>query len=506
MRPLPRWALPFLILLFVGGMAIRSYRLNAPFSQYFEIDGAIHGCEFRNLHRYGFLATRGWPCELRGWRAPGERLPSHASHWPLSLWLNVLFQKAVGIGASPMPEWSIRALSVFSAALTPVLFFLLVRRWTDDHRAAIAACVSTLLPGAVYFSQSLTFHVSLTFLLVFAAFLCYVRWREAPTPWRFGGMLLAVACACGSIWEGYYLVPTLILFHASSRGARPWRFTFWILAVALVLAAVLLGWSSLLYVPEGGLVQRMLFRTTRHPLGTLLAKAFLRVMVYDTPIAACLGAAWLWRAARRGRGAPISPWMLWILLWFAWGLYDLFLVDFWYYHAYAVYPTFVFMSCASADVGVGFWEAGGRRRRIALLLGMTFLLSCGVSACLIHRHYLRLRPPAVSEALAGSLRKMVQPGEDVFTTLFVEPVFVEFYADAKVIREIRSPRRLEEELRNNSRRRFRWLVLATPAIGESEDEGVLTEDASFRKWLDAHYVRREDPPFLYYDLEHPVNP
>ena len=173
--------------LFLASLAVRLPRLDAPFTGLCELDAAIYAQEFRNAHRHGFAATGGWPCRLPGRWQPGEPPGHHATHWPAALWLNVLFQKAVGVGAAPMPGWSVRAVSVLAGALTPLLLFLIVRRLADERRAWIAAAIGAVLPSAVYFSQAVSCHLPLMLFFSLAAFLAYLRWRTGEGGWGGGG-------------------------------------------------------------------------------------------------------------------------------------------------------------------------------------------------------------------------------------------------------------------------------------------------------------------------------
>ena len=206
--------------LLLAGLALRSVRLNAPFHGLGEGEGAVYGQEFRNLHRYGLKATRGWPCDVLGRWNPGEPLEFHASHWPLPVWLNVAFQKAVDVGANPMPVWSIRALPVLCGALIPLVLWALVYRLAGRPKAWVAAWIAAILPGPVFFSQAVSAQMPLQILLSLLAALAYLRWIERPSPGRAAALALALASSLLTLWQAYYLVPVLLLFHLGTQGRR----------------------------------------------------------------------------------------------------------------------------------------------------------------------------------------------------------------------------------------------------------------------------------------------
>ncbi len=529
-RPLSRRELLFLGMLLLLGLAVRAYRIQAPFAVMFENEATEFGREFRCLHRYGFHDTGGWSVETRGpWKAPGNAR-FHLTHWPVSLWLNVLFQKAVGIGANPMPEWSVRAVSVLAAALTPLLLFLIVRRLADPLRAALAAAVATLLPATIYFSQAVCFHFPLTFLLVFLALLAYFRWRERPGTARMALFLLATAAALGSIYEAFYLLPTLLLFHGLSREPRRGRFLLTLAAWGLFVGAALLFVAD--HLPNSpGLMSRIAYRTQPQSPGAIAGKFLVRLLLYHTPVVATAAGLWAWRLCRGRLGSWRGPWNLWILLWLAWGLYDLAFPTFWIDHAYAIYPLFVFLSCASAEIAAGLWQA---RPRAALALGLLFLCCAGLSAAFLHRVYLRPGTFPMTEALAQSVRRRMKPEESLITPLQVEPTYVEFYLDGMLVRDIHSLKVVETLRSQAPWKHFRYLVVATPqdleawshrpqdspkdwdklfdALGFAASHALSKpmdldkehpEDAGFRRELDLRYAKVLDPPFTYYDLDRP---
>lgn len=524
-RPLTGRQRLFLVLLFLASLALRLPRLDAPFTGLCGLDAAIYAQEFRNAHRHGFAGTGGWPCRLPGRWQPGEPLDHHATHWPVALWLNVLFQKAVGVGAGPMPEWSVRAVSILAGALTPLLLFFIVRRLSDGRRAWIAATIAAVLPSAVYFPHAVSCHLPLAVCLSLAAFLAYLRWRMAEGGWADFAVILLVSLGC--LWEAFYLPVLLIGYHALTGGGRRLRFGA-LLALAVGLAAAgLWVWLRLLPGSES-LLGRASERSQLPPVATYLARVVLRLLLYGTLPGMLLLTLWMARILRRPSSLA-GPWPLWIALCLVWGVCDLVLLpDYWCYHPYAVYSLVPVLACAGAEVLTGM----GRRSAGLLLLLLAFQ-----SGWLVQRRYAQDHGYPLTQELSASARGRLAFGDDLLATFRVDGAHTAFYADALVVSGVDGPERLEAVRALHPGRRFRWLVAIPPerllalasvrggsgaklsgflpscfwerpryataeetlrAFGVGPGEGV------FRAWLDARFPCRDDGVFLWYDLERPL--
>ncbi|GEM_PF-4341892 len=525
----------FLGILLIGGLALRTPRLDAPFIGLCELDAAIYGQEFRNLLRHGISETRGWPCRLAGDWHPGETRQHHVTHWPMPLWINALFLKAIGTDPRHMPERSLRTVSVAAGTLCPLLLFLILRRITDPLRAGVAAALASTLPATVYFSQAVSCHHALTFLLILTAFLAYFRWREARGASRGALLALLLAASWFSLWEAWYLVPALLAFHTLSGGSRPLRFAGGLLLLATLVGAGLWLHASSLPLEET-LKGRALSRSQMPPLALFLARVSMRLLLYNTLAGTALTLLWLYGILRTPGRLLGDPWHLWIGLWLTWACADLILLpDYWQHHAYAVYPFFVVTASASAECLVRLWQ--GNRRRLAWAAALLLLAQAG---WLIQRRYTQNHGYPLTQEFSASARRKLAFGEDLLATFSLDEAHTSFYADALVLGDIHTPDQMEAARRSHPARRFRYLATLTPEglrtlpgtrrnfqgadlaarlpsvfherpafQGEAHTLrifGLLEGDAAFRTWLDATYARTEDPPFLYYDLDHPTKP
>jgi hypothetical protein len=152
----------------------------------------------------------------------------------------VAYLVAAGFALFGESEAVARAVPVLGCLATLAFLLLLGRRVTGPRAAALAVLLCAALPVTGLFADDVEHQGNWAPAFVLAAFLCYDRWREAPSAPRLLGLLLATAAGGLTDWPAFLTVPALTL-HWILHPPRRRSFLIYPAAAAAGLLAQIAG-------------------------------------------------------------------------------------------------------------------------------------------------------------------------------------------------------------------------------------------------------------------------
>jgi 4-amino-4-deoxy-L-arabinose transferase-like glycosyltransferase len=212
-------------------------RLSHPWTYNDDYNGAFWAQAARNLSSGGFLSTAGVPAPLYFGAPP---IPSDALyvHHPTLLPAMMFLDRAI-LGES---EAIARLLPILFSLITAALLWALINFTSGPRCAFFALSFYVAAPMELHYGQMVNFEApELAFLL--AALICFHLWRLRPTRIFAAGLLLFAALAMWTDWQGYLLVPILVVQVILSNMPRRR-----VISLALISIAILSGLAFLLQI------------------------------------------------------------------------------------------------------------------------------------------------------------------------------------------------------------------------------------------------------------------
>jgi hypothetical protein len=421
-------------LLFCGGLILalsllQSTGIARPFLRQHESNGAEFGKHARNHLKFGLRKTFGLMLDVSGPQL--EPYGSHRDHFysnhpPLPA---LLLAAAFALfGAS---ETTFRALLIAASILALLLFRRLSARILRPPYDRIATACFAFLPMFVYYSIVTCIQV-VALIGVLGAFLFYLRWREGRRPWDYVGIMVSIAFACYSSWEGYYAAPALVVAHFWSR--RPGKRAVLALLglnVAVFGVYLLHLWAAdpTHLTPLRSLLQAGVSRSSLVGLplfAYVLGEAREIALLFTIPVVALAG-VWilsLFRVPREEADGLIAGSAFL-------GFQEILFARLASQHEYYSYFLIVFAALAAAAglsrlVG---W-LGRRSRRSALAAGALAIAAfAGQAAWMLPRRLGREGGYKFYWRLGLALREVVPPNGKVFILTDNIPFYTPFYGD-----------------------------------------------------------------------------
>jgi len=385
----------------------------------------------RNLVRFGPVSTAFLPVASR---SESGDLQASVQHPPL-----VVYLVALGFALFGESEAVARAVPVLGSLATLAFLLLLGGRLAGLRAAALAVLLCAAFPVTGLFADDVEYQGNWAPAFVLAAFLCYDRWREAPSAPRLLLLLLATACGGLTDWPAFLTVPALTL-HWYLHPPRRRAFLFYpASAAAAFLAQVSWFASAKTATGQGSALAYALFRASPD-LGAFLGLARGWADGFTLPFLALAGVAGAALLSRRPRGETQRGSLLALLLWV--GLaYPLLLPGLAAGHPF----TCLYLAPPLALLGGALLARGLRRGRL-----LRSLTACGAAALLVHlgarTRTLRApedRPDESCRQVGHWLQQRLGPAEALAVTDRV-PLPVLVYADRRVEAAILDEASLEE--------------------------------------------------------------
>jgi len=212
-------------------------RLRHPWTYNDDYNGAFWSQAARNLSRAGFLATAGVPAPLYFGAPP---IPAEALyvHHPTLLSAMMYLDRAL-LGET---ESAARILPIFFSLLTAALLWLFASSSSGWRCGTLVLAFFVAAPMELHYGQMVNFEAPELFFLL-STICAFHRWREHRTTTSAALLLICVALAIWTDWQGYLLAALLtiqLLLEAPARNAR--------ISAALLLTAFLSGLAFLLQI------------------------------------------------------------------------------------------------------------------------------------------------------------------------------------------------------------------------------------------------------------------
>ncbi|MEO1440919.1 MAG: glycosyltransferase family 39 protein [Chloroflexota bacterium] len=179
------------LLLVAWGLLV--YRIDAPYHEFHNANGAWISASIRNFREYGMPALGYLPTREAGPTSP-ETYEPYFNHPPMPVWLPGVMSLAGGLN-----EVSVRFVFVSATLLSVVGLYVLTRRLYDARIAWWACVIYLIMPLTTYFGRSPDwFLMSLAAGVLYAA--VFVNWLRRPTWARFTGMAALAVFGVYTFW------------------------------------------------------------------------------------------------------------------------------------------------------------------------------------------------------------------------------------------------------------------------------------------------------------------
>lgn len=185
------------------------FRMNEPFYGHHENPPVWMSSTIRNMNQFGAQAVDFLPLRNEGPTDVND--PEnwyYLNHPPTIVWLEAIATQLFGVNEGiPTPkESSIRMVGYIATMLTLPLFYVLVRRLTNENIALLSFLLYTITPITLYFGRTPHYDIILMpFVYLFMA--VFINWMRVYTSKRSIKLAIIAVCLMWIDWPGaFYLV------------------------------------------------------------------------------------------------------------------------------------------------------------------------------------------------------------------------------------------------------------------------------------------------------------
>jgi 4-amino-4-deoxy-L-arabinose transferase-like glycosyltransferase len=173
--------------------AFLTYRVDAPWHEFHNANGAWISANIRNYQQYGMATFRYMHTRQSGPVDPAHYYP-YANHPPLPVWMPALMAHFAGLN-----EVAVRFGFMASTLIAVAALFVIGRRLYGVRAGYRAALILALAPLILYFGRAPDwFLLSMAIGLVYTA--VFINWLRRPTLPRLGLLVILVILGVYTFW------------------------------------------------------------------------------------------------------------------------------------------------------------------------------------------------------------------------------------------------------------------------------------------------------------------
>lgn len=213
----PYFTAAFLVLLFIASFVVRLYHFNAPIADWMSWRQADTAAVTRNFVKNGFTPLYPKFDVLNALNEGSIPDPHRYFFAEFPLYNILSYEGFIHVGHFTIEEWG-RLVTIFFAALTPLILYFLVAHYSGRRIALFAAVIYAFLPYNIYYGRVILPDPMYIFFSVLAL-LMVTLWTKYDKVWV--SILAAIAFALAILLKPYALVLTLPVFYLIF-----WKFKF----------------------------------------------------------------------------------------------------------------------------------------------------------------------------------------------------------------------------------------------------------------------------------------